>query len=39
VPGWAVLQRQAAFASGPGSDLTNLDKVNPEVVIYRRETP
>ena len=36
VPAWALLQYEAPFR-GPGeSPLTNLDKVNPEMAVYRR---
>ena len=36
LPAWALLQYEAPFR-GPGeSPLTNLDKVNPEMVVYRR---
>ena len=36
VPAWALLQYEAPF-QGPGeSPLTNLDKVNPEMAVYRR---
>ncbi|HSK11235.1 MAG TPA: glycosyltransferase family 39 protein [Vicinamibacterales bacterium] len=36
MPAWALLQYTAAFAGTRESELTNLDKVNPEVVIYER---
>ncbi len=36
VPGWALLQYDAAFRGRGESWWTNLDKVNPEVVVYER---
>jgi hypothetical protein len=39
LPAWALLQYEPPFR-GPGeSPLTNLDKVNPEMVVYRRRGP
>jgi hypothetical protein len=39
VPVWAVLQHEAPFRGRAESPLTNLDKVNPEMVVYRRRSP
>jgi 4-amino-4-deoxy-L-arabinose transferase-like glycosyltransferase len=39
MPAWALLQYTAPFRGGRESELTNLDKVNPEVVIYRKAGP
>jgi hypothetical protein len=39
VPAWAVLQHEAPFRGRAESPLTNLDKVNPEMVVYRRRSP
>jgi hypothetical protein len=36
IPWWAVLQYEAPFQSDETSDLTNLDKINPETVVYER---
>jgi hypothetical protein len=36
VPAWALLQYEAPFRGSGESPLTNLDKVNPEMVVYRR---
>jgi hypothetical protein len=36
LPAWALLQYEAPFRGRGESPLTNLDKVNPEVVVYRR---
>jgi hypothetical protein len=36
VPSWALLQYETPFRGTGESLLTNLDKVNPEMVIYRR---
>jgi hypothetical protein len=36
IPAWAVLQYEAPFRGRGESPLTNLDKVNPEMVVYRR---
>lgn len=36
MPAWALLQYEAPFRGTRESELTNLDKVNPEMVIYRR---
>lgn len=36
IPRWAVLQYEAPFRSDETSDLTNLDKINPETVVYER---
>jgi len=36
VPAWALLQYEAPFRGSGESPLTNLDKVNPEIVVYRR---
>jgi 4-amino-4-deoxy-L-arabinose transferase-like glycosyltransferase len=36
IPAWAVLQYEAPFRPGETSDLTNLDKINPETVVYER---
>jgi len=36
IPAWAVLQYEAPFRGSRESPLTNLDKVNPEMVVYRR---
>ena len=36
LPAWALLQYEAAFRGAAESPLTNLDKVNPEMVVYRR---
>jgi hypothetical protein len=36
IPQWAVLQYEAPFRSAETSDLTNLDKINPETVVYER---
>jgi hypothetical protein len=36
IPVWAVLQYEAPFRGRRESPLTNLDKVNPEMVVYRR---
>jgi hypothetical protein len=36
VPAWAVLQYEAPFRGSSESPLTNLDKVNPEMGVYRR---
>jgi hypothetical protein len=37
IPAWAVLQYEAPFRGRSESPLTNLDKVNPEMVVYRRQ--
>jgi hypothetical protein len=39
IPAWAVLQYEAPFRGSAESPLTNLDKVNPEMVVYRRRSP
>jgi hypothetical protein len=39
IPAWAVLQHEAPFLGSAESALTNLDKVNPEMVVYRRRSP
>jgi hypothetical protein len=36
MPAWAVLAGEAEFRRQDESTLTNLDKVNPEMSIYRR---
>jgi hypothetical protein len=36
IPAWAVLQYEAPFRGRSESALTNLDKVNPEMAVYRR---
>jgi len=36
VPAWALLQYEAPFRGSGESPLTNLDKINPEMVVYRR---
>ena len=36
LPAWALLQYEAPFQGSGESPLTNLDKVNPEMVVYRR---
>ena len=36
IPAWAVLQYDAQFRGSGESVLTNLDKVNPEMRVYRR---
>ena len=36
VPAWALLQYETPFRGTSESVLTNLDKVNPEMLIYRR---
>ena len=36
IPAWALLQYEAPFRGAGESPLTNLDKVNPEMVVYRR---
>ena len=36
IPAWALLQYAAPFSGTRESILTNLDKVNPEMVIYQR---
>ncbi|HSP90920.1 MAG TPA: glycosyltransferase family 39 protein [Vicinamibacterales bacterium] len=36
VPSWALLQYEEPFQGSGESPLTNLDKVNPEIVVYRR---
>jgi hypothetical protein len=36
IPAWALLQYEAPFRGRSESPLTNLDKVNPEMVVYRR---
>jgi hypothetical protein len=36
IPVWALLQYESPFRGAGESPLTNLDKVNPEMVIYRR---
>jgi hypothetical protein len=36
IPAWALLQYEARFQNSAESPITNLDKVNPEMVIYRR---
>jgi hypothetical protein len=36
VPAWALLQYEAPFRGTTESVITNLDKVNPEMAIYRR---
>jgi len=36
VPAWALLQYEAPFKGLGESPLTNLDKANPEMVIYRK---
>jgi hypothetical protein len=36
IPAWALLQHEAPFRGSGESVLTNLDKVNPEMVIYQR---
>jgi hypothetical protein len=36
VPAWAVLQYDAQFQNPRESSWTNLDKINPEMVVYRR---
>jgi len=38
IPAWAVLQYEAPFRGSAESPLTNLDKVNPEMVVYRRRS-
>ena len=37
IPAWAVLRYEAPFRGQSESPLTNLDKVNPEMVVYRRQ--
>jgi len=37
VPAWAVLQHERPMRDTAESLITNLDKVNPEMVIYRRQ--
>ena len=37
IPAWAVLQYEAPFRGDAESPLTNLDKINPEMVVYRRQ--
>jgi hypothetical protein len=39
IPAWAVLQYEAPFLGTAESPLTNLDKINPEMVVYRRRGP
>jgi hypothetical protein len=39
IPAWAVLQYEAPFLGTTESPLTNLDKINPEMVVYRRRGP
>jgi hypothetical protein len=39
IPAWALLQYEAPFRGSGESPITNLDKVNPEMVIYRRRDP
>ena len=39
VPAWALLQYEAPFRGTGESPLTNLDKVNPEIAVYRRREP
>jgi hypothetical protein len=36
IPAWALLQYEAPFRGSGESPITNLDKINPEMVIYRR---
>jgi len=36
VPAWALLQYEAPFRGSGESPLTNLDKINPEMAVYRR---
>lgn len=36
IPVWALLQYEAPFRGSGESPITNLDKINPEMVIYRR---
>jgi hypothetical protein len=36
IPAWAMLQYETPFRGSGESVLTNLDKVNPEMVIYQR---
>lgn len=36
IPAWALLQYEAPFRGSGESSLTNLDKVNPEMVVYWR---
>ena len=38
-PAWALLRYEAPFRGTGEAPLTNLDKVNPEIVIYRRNGP
>jgi hypothetical protein len=37
LPFWALLQYEPSFRRGGESWWTNLDKVNPEVLVYRRD--
>jgi hypothetical protein len=37
LPAWAVLQYDDEFRKAAESELTNLDKINPATVIYRRD--
>jgi hypothetical protein len=39
IPPWAVLQYEEPFRGSGESPLTNLDKVNPEMAVYRRHRP
>ena len=39
IPAWALLQYEAPFLGSGESGVTNLDKINPEMVIYRRRHP
>jgi len=39
IPAWALLQYEAPFRGSGESPITNLDKVNPEMVIYQRRDP
>jgi 4-amino-4-deoxy-L-arabinose transferase-like glycosyltransferase len=36
LPAWATLQYEAEFSRPRESVITNLDKINPEIVVYRR---
>ncbi|HNV02264.1 MAG TPA: glycosyltransferase family 39 protein [Vicinamibacterales bacterium] len=39
LPAWALLQYEAPMRGDEESSLTNLDKVNPEMVVYARRRP
>lgn len=39
MPAWAVLAWKPEFQGRAESDLTNLDKANPEMVVYLRRAP